>query len=267
MPNNATNAGPAKPELAENITLSPDDQAVLIREVTELRSGFALLHEYAVRGELPRELTRNVLYVAESRLGDLCRLTGIELDTAAERDARFTQIRALNVLNRDLERQLGLAGTPAHTQAHLKVLGENFRTWWRADGFGHVSSLSFTQYGQLESEVSCNLFGNTPLLNSPTPISDKERRVLWFQSLSKRGFVLTEVPHEREPAALDCDQNRKALGDLFARCLPSAQITQTTNQSCNGKLILRGVKVFVRELADLQNLVPTGPFSGIEEQY
>lgn len=240
----------------DNVTLDADTRAVLMRELAEQLSAWSMLHGMLKREEvLPRELTRNVLYASESRLVQVCKLTGVELDTVAERENRFAKIRAANERVRALEEQLGKSGTPQQTSAHLQMLARKLSAWWARDGFGYVRDISFTQYGQVTAELSCNLFGDFLLMHSDTPVTDKERKRQWHETLRQRGFVLQTEKGEHNPDIVDCDATRQALLRTISRALPSATISSTTNHhSRSGAMVLRSVQLHIEKLDDLEQL-------------
>lgn len=253
-------------EPEDYVALSPDDKAVLMRELKEEIQSLNMLHGMVGRGDaLQRELFRSVFYMSEARLTNSCKLTGVELETVAERDQRYANIRVVNLRNHELERQLGLTGTPEQTTAHLKVLAAKLFKWWRCDGFGYAREVFFTQYGHVKAELSCSLFGDFPLTNSPTPVSDEEAKAVWLKSLATRGFVLHEEKGERDLSVVDCDASRKALIETISRALPSAKVVSTENHSSrSGVMSLKSVHVYVYDLADVHGLVPTSGFTAEE---
>ncbi|TAL65659.1 MAG: hypothetical protein EPN79_10775 [Burkholderiaceae bacterium] len=254
------NTDPAYP-LDQMLELDSDKQAVLLRTLQKQGSDFLLLHNLLKESPnpVPREVVRCVLSTNESRLKELCALTGVELDTASEIERRYADIRRANERVRELERELGKGGSPKQTAAHLKVLSENLSKWWRSDGFGHVSEILFTDWGHAKAELSCHLFGGFRLVDSPTPVSDEANKAAWMKALQARGFVLHAASDGRDTALVDCDASRAALERTIAATLPSAKISKTENhydsRSC--QMILKSVNVFVYDLDDLQGLKPS----------
>ncbi len=236
--------------------LSPDEQAVALRELREEVSAMAYLADLVKKGEpLDLELAYNILSLKESRLSQLAKLLGIELDSAAARDARYADIRAANLKVRELEKLLGQGASAAQTQAHLSVLGDKLNYWWDVHGFGHVSKMNFTRYGALELELSCMLFGTRVLTHSTAPVTEKQTYEQWVQSLTERGFELATVEGERDPSVIDCDSNRALLRALVAEHLPSAQVVSTSNHyDRSGVCTLRDLHVYVHKLSDVDAL-------------
>lgn len=239
----------------ERVHLDPDQRAVLTRELTETISGLSMLLQMnKTEKGIDRGLMRNVLYLSDMRVSDICKLAGIELDSQKEKDERVATIRRVHARNHELERQLGLSGTPEQTSKHMKTLSDKLIQWWNKDGFGHISKFNYTQYGSVEVLMSCNLFGDFPLTNSDKPLTDEERRTQWFESLKTRGFDLVIPPHERDPDLQDSDNNRKLLAQLLTRQFPSSEMVETTNHVRGGIASLRSIRVYIRDLDDIQRL-------------
>jgi hypothetical protein len=248
---------PKIPDFEGDLDLSKDDQSVLQRELREQIFGFGHLVNLLVENKpVAKNLAHSILYMAESRVAQICKLTGIELDSATDREQRYARIRGLNARVRDLERELGQGGTVEQTKAHLKNASDILNKWWDDRGFGHISDIRFSPYGSLEAKFSCSLFGAFRLTKSDTPVSDVENKKLWYQSLRERGFKLTEIPQEREPSLEDCDQNRAALTNLFTSNLPSSVLLESTNHfdRRGGVMLLRDVHVMIYNLQDIFDL-------------
>jgi hypothetical protein len=244
----------------ETITLTPDSRTVALRQIGKVHDALSTLAAVlAGAGEADQlrpvdaELPTNVLKVAEFELSDLGKTLGIETDSAAERDQRYVALRQANMRVRDLQAQLGNSQGADITQASIKALAARVDSWWKLEGFGHISDIAFGKHG-CTVNFSCSLFGDFPLIDSATPVSDKERKALWHASLRDRGFVLAQ--DDRDWVIEDCDASRKALVDLFAHRLPSAHVLKLDNfhRSKVGRFVLRGVEVHISTLADILTL-------------
>lgn len=239
------------------LMLSADDRAVVLREIKDAQFALATVAEQLTEEELPinRELTVNCLQMCEFRLDKIGTKLGIATDSAARLEERHARLRTANLRIHELEAQLGQAQPPEATQLSLVRLTELVQRWWQADGFGHTSEIHFARYGT-EVEFSCHLFGDFRLTDSPTPISDKERRAQWHANLKAQGYVLTQVdPASRDLAVVDCDASRKTLAALFATHLPSAKIQSVKNRNNrDGDFVMDSVTVMIRNLADIANL-------------
>lgn len=234
------------------VVLSADDQAYLQSELKKVLSGLSYFAQMAAKGELTRAFGKNILAIAEFTLAEISKKTGIETNSAAEQEQRYAAIRTANNRVHELEAQLGKSASTEQVQLGLRDIAKKLNSWWDLEGFGHISELSFSEYGACEVEFSCSLFGTRPLVNSPTPISDKEQEVLWKADLKERGFVL--ACDDRE-SVVDCDASRAVLASLFGQRLPSSRIMSYTNHSGrDGTLKMRSVKVYIRELDEIREL-------------
>lgn len=252
---------PSSPELHGDVALDADSRAVLLREIREQVSGFGFLVSLLSDGKaISRQMAHSVLYMAESRTAQMCKLTGTELDSAKEREERYVRIRSLNEKIRELKEELGKSGSVSQTAAHLKMSYDTLYEWWRRDGFGHISEFAVNQYGCMDVKFSCMLFGDFRVIDSSTPVSDKERKRLWFESLRARGFNVREDPSDRDLVLVDCDQNRHALGRLFSENFPSAEILETTShRSSRGEfMVLKDVRVLFREMQEVIDIPRQG---------
>ncbi|KWU26416.1 hypothetical protein [Burkholderia cenocepacia] len=242
------------------ITLAPDNLAVALRKIREIQQSLGTIANIIKDGSpLNADLGANVLKVTEFYLGDLGKALGIETDDEAARKLRNANLRAANLKIHELEAQLGDSASPELTQLNLRALAKRLEAWWELEGFGHVSNIAFEPHG-CKVTFSCHLFGGFPLVDSKTPVSDKEREHLWHASLQERGFVLTE--EGREVSLLDCDASRQALCDLLRSRLPSARVFRMENMHKQnaGDFILRSVEVYIQKISDLLQLpVPQAP--------
>lgn len=247
---------PEQPE----VHLNPDQRAVALRHIQESGSALSLIAEH-VHGEKPlsQELAFNALAVTEYKLRDLCQVLGVETNGTREVDARSADLRAANQRIHELEAQLGEGQSPDALQLGLKTLADQLNDWWDSEGFGHISDLHFGPYGA-EVQFSCHLFGDFQLTGSDTPISDRERKALWYASLAERGFVLCVEKGESQPSIDDCDASRQALRALFSRWMPSAKVVSFDNCGRGEGFVVRNVKVFIRKLSDIAKL-PVPPKS------
>ena len=238
----------------ETITLSPDANAVALRKIQKIQEAVGTLAGSLQRkGTLETDLTTSCLKVAEFELADLCRTLGIETEGLREMEQRYADIRAANARVHALEKLLGDVQSPQATDAAIRNLTERLEGWWRKEGFGLVSNVSFSAYS-CKIEFSCSLYGDFHLINSPTPVSDKGRKQLWHDSLRERVFML--IQDDRDWKIWDCDASRKALVGFLKERLPSLQISGFTNHGIrkSTEFALRSVEGNLIDLADIQGL-------------
>lgn len=235
--------------------LNADEKAVLMRELAEIITGAGFLRDQVKTGQVDKELAYNILSVHESRTAEICKALDVELDSKNSREQRYAALREANTRIRALEQQIGASGTVAQTEKHLEFIARRLDRWWDELGFGHISEMSFTKYGNLQAKFSCHLFGTRALTGSKTPVSDEQNHKSWLESLQERGFELVTLPGDHEPSLLDTQSNREALQELFLTSFQGAQLTQTSNHYDNsGVPVLRDVTVFFRNLQSVADV-------------
>ncbi|HDR9105465.1 hypothetical protein [Paraburkholderia sp. A3RO-2L] len=238
--------------MSEKRVLTADTQAVALRKATDMYHAIGAVIS-TVSGEFDRELAVNALKAAEFNLMGVCQTLGIELDGIVERESRYAQLREANMRIRELEAQLGNSVSPDLTQSSLKVMSQRLNDWWDLEGFGHIQDIAFGKYG-CSVTFSCSLFGDFAMTMSKTPVSDKERKQLWLQSLRERGFDLVE--EDRDMELEDTDASRKTLCKLLKERLPSADVLQFENHAHrkSNSFMIRSVRVFIRDIKDIMTL-------------
>lgn len=246
--------------MTEPAALSEDQQAVARRHLQDaLLSCQTLMEAVSRTGQVP-EVAASALAVAEFRLADVARLFGVETDGVAKQEERYAALRRANGRVRELEELLGQGASAQQTAAALKTLAKRLNQWWDQEGFGHISEMRFTDGGHLDVTFSCHLFGAFRLLDSPTPVSDKQRRAQWLQSLSERGYDVVDDEGSRDMELLDTDASRAVLLQLFAKHLPSSRVIAFTNHSNRkGAFTMRDVRLYIYDLEDVAALAVCEP--------
>ncbi|RIJ84993.1 hypothetical protein RSP822_18165 [Ralstonia solanacearum] len=237
------------------ITFTPDSSAVVVRKVQDAFNALGVLHGAAKKPNqgLDIELATNALKVAEFNIADLCKVLGVETDSAAEREERYAALRQANLRIRDLENQLGLSQAPEAVQASLKAMDEHLNKWWDLEGFGYIKDIDFGRYG-CRVNFSCNLFGAFGSWDSDTPVTDRDRKAAWIENLKERGFVLFK--DDRDWHLLDCDASRDALRQLIAGRIPSANVRSFENfhRRNDSGYCLRSAEAFISNISEILQL-------------
>ncbi|MGE8063901.1 hypothetical protein [Pseudomonas sp. NPDC089569] len=237
-----------------DIVLNADEQAVVVREVKSMASTLGILVHLTANGsEISHETAASALRSVEYTIQKVGKILNVETQTAADIEERHAKLRTANQRVRELEAQLGQAQTPATILMALRCLKEKLTRWWELEGFGHVSEVIFEAYG-CRVKLSCHLFGDFPLVDSPTPLTDRERKVLWYESLRDRGYELETS--SGDTAIVDNDASRKALAALIASRFPSGTIIGISNIGRRGSstLTMRDIELMITNLEDIAAL-------------
>lgn len=247
----------------QTLALTPDQRAVLKREAVAVMQALRTLVDYGDEEDpVPLDLAFNILYVSESRMADLGKLLGIELDSLKARQERYSALREANYKVANLERQLGQAASPATVRPAVATLCQKVRAWWRQEGFGHVSEVSVGEYG-MAVKLSCYLMFRT-MLDSDTPLTDKQSKEDWYKSLQERGFELVPSRND-DPMVAATTENLQLLEELIRKAFPSARLGTVSAQFANGgsddysRTGLRELDIFLPELAEVAALPDLPP--------
>jgi hypothetical protein len=200
---------------------------------------------------LTQSMANDVLSITESHIKKLGEILGVATQAAEDSERRHAKIAAANMKISELESMLGKDQDPAQIQMALNTLADQLDGWWDLDGFGHISDISFGRYS-CKVDFSCSLYGTFPLVDSPTPLTDKEKKALWEQSLTQRGFVLFE--RGGETRLMDCEKTRQGMRDLFATRLPSAKISAFVSHETKNVSALRSIEVYIHKIEEIKAL-------------
>lgn len=241
----------------EHLELTADQSAVLQQKLSDIMLGLGTMAGLLKRGEsVPRDLAQSALSLSDYRLAEIGKLVGVDTLSAEKIEERHAEMRKANMRIRELEAQIGASHSPAMAKMSLGVLSQRLMHWWNLEGFGHISEESYNRYGAT-IKFSCSLFGNFRMIDSDTPISDKERKQMWLQSLRDRGFELHQ--EGREIDLIDNDNNRRVLLELFAARMPSSLILSFSNHYTRGEIMeMRDIEVRIRDFEDIL-LLPEPP--------
>lgn len=240
-------------------TLSADETEVLKKAFSDEIFGLRmLLDEVTKTGQADLQMVYAVFSVSEGQRDRACKMLGVEMESAAQREARHSQLRKANGLIRELESQLGQGATPEACTEFLRGLTAKMDYWWDVHGFGYIREMRFNRWGSMEVEFSCSLVGDYVLTGSTTPASDRELKKTWLQSLSEQGYVVQPSERGSDASLVDCDQTRQTLQKLFSSHFAHARITSTENHYERGTARMRGVTVLFQNLPEVHAL-PTRP--------
>ncbi len=206
-------------------SLTPDTVAVVSKPLKNTSLALAALQQLLTKDELDADYAKTLLGLVELNMADVSKRIGVPTETQAEVEERFALISAANIRIAELEHQLGEAAQIDSLIHGIKFHEEKFRQWWKTQGFGHTSKFSIDSYG-IKATLSGSLSGKLSSIFSDTPVSDKENKVLWLNSLVDKGYVLSglENKDKREVELIDCDKNRELIVKLITQQFPSAAI-------------------------------------------
>jgi hypothetical protein len=233
--------------------LTQDTVAVTLKTIKDTSLALVALQQLITKDELDADYAKTLLGLVELNMADVSKRIGVPTETQAEIEERFALISAANLRVDELERQLGEAAQIDSVIFGIKLFEEKFRHWWKTQGFGHTSKFSIDSYGA-KVTLNASLSGNHSGMFSDTPVSDKEHKKTWLNSLVSKGYVLSGKI-EREVELVDCDENRELVTKLIKEQFPSACICSISNFGRqNGVFIIHDIEIMIRDLHDIDSL-------------
>ncbi len=240
----------------EKIKFTADQRAVALRSIQEMYSGLSHFNEMIKKDELYADMREAIPHNLEHYATDLFKAVGYDSDTEKKIKERYAEIKKANMRIHELERQMGEQGDVDMLPQVIKYLSDKIYSFWKKDGFGHVSEIEFGQYGNCRIKFSGMLFPHSHLTMSDTPETDKRSAAQWIQRLKDRGFVLVkESEHSRrEEFVLDNDHNRALVVALITGRFPSAKVISIDSHLMFKKddvFSIRNISAIIYNLSDI----------------
>jgi hypothetical protein len=244
----------------EPLPFTKDQQADIRATVQKIQQNLQMIPFFFDNEGLSREMASGVLNLAETDLATLGKLMGVATESAERIEQRHGDIRRANLRVHELEGLLGQAQPIEAIQPALRTLTRQLYDWWKLEGFGHISDVTFGEYNAKVS-FSCQFLGCRPQVAAPEGATRKERMALWLTDLRTRGFVLLD--DEGDKGIQDCQQSREALRALFAQRLGGARVAQFVSRESRKGSHLVNVEVYLSDLAVIRSL-PVPPANSEE---
>lgn len=236
------------------ITLTPDAKAVASRELRKLLSAASeLLRQVEGEDSMPTDHVQNLLSLGEYHFADAAKAIGVSSQSENIVAMRNEMLRDAQARVAELEAFIAGASGAAQAREGVKALSEKISNWWRVEGLGFAHDISFAAHFCLV-KLSCTLSGEFMLMDSDTPVSDKDRIAQWHGKLQQLGLVLSSEGR-REPDLIDCDQSRAAVVALIKQWLPSARIWSFAGRARrDGQMVIQTVEIHLQNYEEIAAL-------------
>lgn len=233
------------------VSLSKDNQHMALAKYQELNTALNVLFTNFENNELTVEYMEILLCNSETYLRELLNAYGYQGVLKKAQEKRSSEIRSLHAENRELRKQLGGKVTNEDAREKLKILSKIIKNWWRKEGFGHVSNISYSDFGTCEIKLSCHMFGDFRLLDDETPISSKAKKIDWIQELKDQGYkIIKDGNHDWQ--LIDNDSNRDLIYKMITAKFPSSWISSFKNWHSRRKYpIIRDIIFCINDLNDI----------------
>ena len=228
---------------SDNTTLVVDTDGKLLKLVgdvyNKIKLNIGFCYEQLEKGTLTEGMKETHLQLTESYTLDFLNAFGYEGVLKKQHDERFTEIRDLNFQNRELRKQLGEKISNEDAREKIKNMSESIKVWWNIYGFGHISEISFTDYGYVKLKLS----GMITAAYRSTEDKTKEDKISYLHEI---GFEITD-----DLEVIGDDKNMVALNNLITNKYPSADIISTTFYMGRGKNKINDIEVYIYNLDDI----------------
>lgn len=251
----------------KSLSVSADQLALAQKELGNMAMAVSALRESFKPGTTQVENSEVVVYLGALHRcsDDLAKRLGTSIREVNEVDRLTASLRKANLEIHRIESLAGAAVSPSTVQLGITNLANLMRAWWRKEGFGHISNLSFGENGSLEAELSFQPSVGMLDMLGEEPVTGRLRAAEHLVSLQNRGYVLYHAA-DRHAQVLDCDRTRKAAEANIMERFPSAYIWNMSSRLITGKSrieneslpgarqALTSVTIRIRKLEDVKAL-------------
>lgn len=215
----------------KTVQFNQDDKAVLLKALKDIHHANSQLYGWVERDELTEDMSKVLPSLIESNFSDVAKVVNYESHLLAEEEKRHEKIRSANIKIRELEEKLGSDKPIDGLKEQLSHLSETVRSWWRTEGFHHVSDDCFYPYGGLQ--VGFHFMLDHYRSYSDTPETDKRNKNEHIQLLRDKGFEFADFGEDRSEklSLIDNPHNRSLLTAMLRERFPSIQIRKWENRS------------------------------------
>ncbi len=214
-----------------NITINEDPSIVeidnkkklheilkILKEVSRITGAFREMLESET---LEKGLSETMLYLLESYIVDLHKQFNYDSIIKKENEKRYTEIKRVNTENRELRKHLGEKINPEDFREGLKNFENIIRDWWRKEGLGHISEVTFCPY-------SCKVEFNGSLFCGLGDID--------VENLIKKGYDLIKEGYHDYNLNFT-DKNIRFIINEVKKRFPSAELEEVKISNYKGLFI------------------------------
>lgn len=215
----------------EKIKFSDKDKNVVSKKVNNIYMAINELTIGIKEETLQKGFCNTILTSLESYVIDLFKQLNYYSKIQKEREDRYTEIKALNIENRELRRQLGEKVSAEDVRENLKNYTNIINKWWNEDGFGYIHKITYHPY-------VCSVKLSTRLT-----VHFVEGQV---EKLQEKGYTI--IQPEREVYYLSLtDSNVKLISKEIMKRFPSSKI----NKIVSNDMTIDTVEFFIKDFSNI----------------
>jgi len=223
----------------EDKTLIKFDEAKKRAVLKSIKDGYFVLQtliDLFSKDELKKGFSETLLSLMESHVADIHKGFDYGSVLAKEKEERHSQIRAANMENRELRRQLGEKVSPEDVRECLKNMKDEIYAWWKEVGFGYVSELEFGPY-----IIKVKLYGRVVIERG----NERER-------VKEIGYEVVEE-EDRNICMAHSHKNIELLDNELKKRFPSSEISKidVNFRRTQGISYINYIEVIIRNYEDV----------------
>lgn len=215
----------------EKIIFSNKEKNSINRKINEI---YMAVNEIAVGVKdetLEKGFCNTVLTAMESYVIDLLKEFKYYSKLQKDREERCSEIKALNLENRELRHQLGEKVSPEDVREKLKNFYAIINKWWDEDGFGYIHEITFHPYVcsvKLSTRLSIHFVDGQ------------------ITKLKEKGYFIIETEKDIYDLGFT-DNNIKILSAEIVKRFPSAEIRKIVADN----LTVDTVEFFIKDFSNI----------------
>ncbi|PLS18874.1 hypothetical protein CVD28_00290 [Bacillus sp. M6-12] len=249
------------------ISFTDDQKEVCIKTLKDTYFAVKQLHDLISVDKLNESMRETIPQLVEYHMAEISKIIGFDSASAKKVEEKHAEIRKANETIRELEKKIASNNPIEGLKEQLEHYASLFQRWWRADGFGYVKEMRFTQYGRFEAELGISFHRSS--IFSKKPASERQSKKEWLESLKEQGYKIYENERGGDKELIDCPENKELLINLIEQRFPSAFIEGWRNQriyEAEGHVYeIHEFKVDISDLQDLKALERYFESEGEEE--
>lgn len=216
------------------VTVTDEQKAKLNKYANELKQHVGILLYLIKEDNLQVGTRDSIMSIIDHNTQDLCALFDYSTYLKQQQEKTTAEIRAVNLENFELRRQLGQKVSTEDVREKMKLVIDGFRYWSEHQGFGRMSDVNVNDWGVLSGRMRTSI--------DRTGRYDEETR----KRMADFGFEFEDINKDgAEPIAND--HNLQKIRELVKTLSPDAIADRVTVNRRGDVPHIEDVTIILRE--------------------
>ena len=217
-----------------SVTVTDEQKTKLNKYANELKQNIGMLLYLIKEDHLQAGTRDSIMSIIDHNTQDLCNLFDYGTYLKKQQEKTQQEIRAVNLENFELRRQLGQKVSTEDVREKMKLVIDGFRYWSENCGFGWLSDVEVNHWGTLSGRMRTSI--------GHTDHNDEETR----KRMSDFGFEFEDINADgAEPIAND--HNLQKIRELVKSLSPDAIADRVTVNRRGDVPHIEDVTIILRE--------------------